>query len=358
MNTHFPQSLDFLLRLQTVNYATTAFVTELTMAHFIILVILPAFLEISTARRDTCDLLAAVGIRLTICPFVYEKLTNTEKLVWMHNHTVIYQRDKGKVSVGRPEDITSSGSLVLTNPKLTSAGVYQAQVYNMTGALMKSWSSFLCVMEKVPKPKLTYSCDKKSAMFNCDTVKSQDLRYAWTMDGKILMGETKSMLTIPLSKLKSKNSFTCSVSNQVSNEISDNVIPICPPSSQNLLCFPHKTVIAVLAGAAGIVIVLIIVIIALCCNQRRNKTPKRREKEEPRMLSLTRREVEADYETMHVPQSSQQPSPNPSPRAEHSEPKHEAEAGCDSLQPAAPKQGYDPSPVPKPRTKRPKTPDI
>ncbi|KAJ0029444.1 hypothetical protein NQD34_004441, partial [Periophthalmus magnuspinnatus] len=260
--------------------------TKPTMAYLIILVILPAFLDISAAKRETCELQAAVGIRLTICPFVYEKLTNTEKLVWLHNGTVIYQQDKGKVSVGKPEDITSSGSLVLTNPKFTSAGKYQAEVYNMTGAQMKSWSSFLCVMEKVPKPTVSYSCDKKSVIFSCNTGKAQDVRYSWTMDEKMLTGETRSTLTISLSKLKSVNSFTCTVFNQVSNEISDNVNPVCTsksPSTQNLMCFQQKTVMAVLAGAAGIVIILVIVIIALCFCRRQNKTPKRKEKEEPRM---------------------------------------------------------------------------
>ncbi|XP_072292027.1 uncharacterized protein [Eucyclogobius newberryi] len=330
------------------------------MAYLITLAILPTLFVISAAKKETCDLHAAIGIRMTL-PFVYEKLANTEKLVWRHNHTVIYQRDKGKVSDGKPDDITASGSLVLTNPKLTSAGVYQAQVFNMTGALMKTFNSFLCVMEKVPKPTLTYNCDPKSVRIYCHTVKAQDLRYSWTMDGKILKGEESSALTVASSKLQSKTSFSCSVSNQVSNEISDIVSPVCksqPPSSQNLLCFQPKTVLAVVTGAGAVVIVLVIVIVALCCCRRRNKSPERREKEEPRMLYLTQRETETDYETMHVPESSQEPSPKPSPSADDRKTIPEPEAAGVCLQPALPTQGQDPSPVPKPRTKRPHTPDI
>uniref|UniRef100_A0A8C6ULE3 Ig-like domain-containing protein n=1 Tax=Neogobius melanostomus TaxID=47308 RepID=A0A8C6ULE3_9GOBI len=280
------------------------------MAHVVIMLIFLASFGISATAKANCDLHAAIGIRLTL-PFVFEKLANTERLVWLHNHTIIYEGIKGKVSVGKPDDITSSGSLVLKNPKFTSAGVYQAQAYNATGALTKTWNSFVCVMEKVPKPTLSYNCDQKSVNFNCYTVKSQDLRYSWAMDEKVLTGETRSTLTIPLNKLKSKNSFTCGVVNQVSNEKSDAVSPTCAsqePSPQNLLCFHQKTVMAVLAGAVGTVIILVIVIIVLCCCQRRNKVPKRRERVEPRMLPLTSQEPETDYETMHhVPEMSPKP---------------------------------------------------
>lgn len=335
------------------------------MAHIVFLTILLASFGTSVTSKVTCDRHAAIGIRLTL-PFVFEKLAVIEKLVWLHNGTTVYQQVRGKVSVGKMDDITSEGSLVLKNPKLTSAGVYQAQVFNASGALIKTWTTFVCVMEKVPKPTLNFNCDQKSVNLICYTVKSQDLHYSWTMDDKILTGEARSTLTIPLSKLKPKNRFVCGVSNQVSNEVSDPLYPVCtsqPPSSQNQLCFPKKTVVAVLAGAGGTVIILLIVIIALCCCRRQNQLPKRREKEEPRMLSLARIEPEADYETMHhVPERSQEPSPKPSPkpspRAGHSTPKNDPETAGVSLQPAVPQEGQEPSPVPKPRTRRPNTPDL
>lgn len=328
------------------------------MGHIVILIIFLASFGISASTKVNCDLQAAVGIRLTI-QFDFEKLATTEKLVWSHNYTVIYQQDKGKVSVGKPDDITSSGSLVLKNPRLTSAGLYQAKVSNASGAVIKTWSTFVCVMDKVPKPTLTYACDQKSVKFSCNTVKSHDLRYSWTMDAKVLSGETTPVLMIPLNKLNSKNSFICGVSNLVSNEISDTVRPVCvsqPSSIQNQLCYPPKTVLAVLSGAVGLVIILVTVIIALCCCLRRLKQPKRREKvEAATMLSLTRREPETDYETMHyVPEMSLDPSPQPSPRATYSADK----SSSDSLQPPRPTEGLDPSPVPKPRTKRPNTPDL
>ncbi|CAL9696914.1 unnamed protein product [Knipowitschia caucasica] len=318
------------------------------MALLSILLIFTTILDITSARKETCDLHAAVGIRLAL-PFVFESVIESEKVVWWHNSTVIYQQDKGKVSVGKPEDINHRGSLVLINPKLASAGDYEAKVYNLSGAELKTWKGFLCVMEKVPKPTLSYSCDQKSVMFKCDTDKSQDLRYTWKMDDKVLAGETRVTLTLALSQLKSKNRFFCCVSNLVSNEISGIVSPVCnnpAATTQNLLCFRPQLVFAGLAGGVGVIIILVVAIVVLGCHRRRNTIPKRRDKKS----FSPQPQPDTDYETMTVPKDSPEPELELSLRADHQESVHEAEAAGDSR--------VDPSPVPKPRTKRTNTQDL
>lgn len=346
------------------------------MACFVILLelILFASFNISAAKKDTCDFYSAIGIGLML-PFSYEKLADTDRLSWRHNFTVIFHQERGRVSVGKPDDISTSGSLVLKNLKVQSAGIYQAQVSNGSGTLMKDWSYFVCVMDKVTKPMLSYSCDQKmkAINFNCDLGKTQDVRYSWAIDEKTLTGEARSTLSIPLSRLKAKHSVTCSVSNQVSNERSDPVNPVCEstsPSTQNLMCFRSQIVMAVLAGGGGLIVILFIVIMAMCCCRRRKRYPKHRGKEEARMLSLTKREadpVSMDYETMHAPEILPPPSPQLSPgagnhsasnNAPYNSPNNTAESGRNSLLLAAATEGQDPSPVPKPRTKRPQTPNI
>lgn len=331
------------------------------------LIILFGSIDISAAKTDCCDIHAAIGIRLRL-PFVYERLVNTEKLEWLHNDTVIFQQNKeGKVSVGKPDDICN-GSLELKNPKFTSAGIYQAKVYNASGTLIKEWRSFVCIMESVPKPTLKYVCDEKSqaVQLNCYIAKPQDLTYSWTMDEKLLTGETKDTLSMSLSSLKAKHSFSCRVTNRVSHERSATVHPGCKSSSPlqtNLWCFQSKTVMAVLAGGGGLILILFIIIIALCCCQRRNKSLTRRGKEEPRMLSLSKRESEPaspDYETMHTAEIC---PPPPSPKHSLKASNHNApgnapvtEGGSLHLTPAT--EAQTPSPVPKPRTKRPQTPNV
>ncbi|XP_056243374.1 uncharacterized protein LOC130176363 [Seriola aureovittata] len=334
-------------------------------------IILSGFINLlSAASKDTCDLSAAVGQSLTL-PLGYEGLVNTHVLKWTHNNTLIFYRQQGKVSVGKTEDISPSGSLLLKNLQFSSAGIYQADVLHPNGTLAKTWSGRLCVMDKAPKPQLTYVCDFKTRAvnLNCIVAKPQGLVFSWTLDEKTLTSETRQTLSISLEQLKGERSFTCSVANKVSKERSDTVRPACksptpsPPSPPPSLCFKSKTVVAVAAGGVSLILLLLIIIIVLCCCHRRDKTQMRlREKGELRMLSLTKREPDSTspvYETMHPSEDSPPPSPKHSQRACYqnvSEP--EAQMVNRPLQLPTAAEEQKPSPVPKPRTKNPQTSNI
>ncbi|XP_008274325.1 T-cell surface antigen CD2-like [Stegastes partitus] len=337
-----------------------------TMARFtasVGVIILLGFIDISAANKDACELYAAVGQSLTL-PFVYEGLANSHVLKWTHNNTLIFYRDQGKVSVGKPQDITATGSLLLKNLAFSSAGTYQTQVL-LNGTLVKTWTNRLCVMDKVSKPELSYVCDFKSSAvkLNCYVAKPQGLVYSWTLDGKTLTSETMQTLSISLTQLKGERSFTCSVANKASKESSEVVRPTCkspPPPPASLLCFPQKTVVAVLAGGAALIFLLLIITMVLCCRHRRNKTHmRRRDKEELRMLSVNKRDPDSTgpvYETMHPNENSPPPSPQPSPKACYqkvSQPEVQSENRLAQLSTTA--EGQKPSPVPKPRTKNPQT---
>ncbi|XP_028441850.1 SLAM family member 9 [Perca flavescens] len=305
-------------------------------------IILVGFINLSTAKKDTCDLYAGVGQNLTL-PFVYDGLANSHVLRWTHNNTIIFYREKGRVSVGKSEDISAAGSLSLKNLQFSSAGTYQANLLNPNGTLAKTWTHRLCMMDKVSKPQLTYMCDPKSSAvnLNCHAVYPQGLVFSWTLDEKTLTSETRQTLSISLAQLKGERSFTCSVANKVSKEKSDTVRPTCKgPPPPTLFCFTSTTVVAVLAGGASLILLLLIIIIILCCCHRRIKTQmRRRDKGELRMLSLKKREsdsISPEYETMH---------PN-----EYTE-NRPAQLSIVS-------EGQQPPPVPKPRTKTPQTPNI
>ncbi|XP_039663433.1 SLAM family member 9-like [Perca fluviatilis] len=305
-------------------------------------IILVGFINLSAANKDTCDLYAGVGQNLTL-PFVYDGLANSHLLRWTHNNTIIFYREKGRVSVGKIEDISAAGSLSLKNLQFSSAGTYQANLLNPNGTLTKTWTHRLCMMDKVSKPQLTYICDPKSSAvnLNCHVAYPQGLVFSWTLDEKTLTSETRQTLSISLAQLKGERRFTCSVANKVSKEKSDTVRPTCKgPPPPTLFCFTSTTVVAVLAGGASLILLLLIIIIILCCCHRRIKTQmRRRDKGELRMLSLKKREsdsISPEYETMH---------PN-----EYTE-NRPAQLSIDS-------EGQQPSPVPKPRTKTPQTPNI
>uniref|UniRef100_A0A8C3AJ44 Ig-like domain-containing protein n=1 Tax=Cyclopterus lumpus TaxID=8103 RepID=A0A8C3AJ44_CYCLU len=255
-------------------------------------IILSGFINLTAANKDTCDLHAVVGQSLTL-PFVYEELANSHVLRWTHNSTIILYRQQGKVSVGKPEDLSATGSLVLKNLQFSSAGEYQAKLLNPNGTLAKSWTGRLCMMDKVSKPQLAYICDPKSGAvnLNCHVANPQSWMFSWMLNEKTLTSETRPTLSISLAQLKGEMSFTCSVANKVSKEKSDTVRPNCKsPPPPPTICFKSKTVVAVLAGGAGLILLLLIIIIVLCiCHIRIKTQMRRRDEGEMRMHSLNKR---------------------------------------------------------------------
>uniref|UniRef100_A0A3Q1AYB0 Ig-like domain-containing protein n=1 Tax=Amphiprion ocellaris TaxID=80972 RepID=A0A3Q1AYB0_AMPOC len=228
-------------------------------------IFLLGFIDIS-ATKDICELYAAVGQQSLTLPFVYERLANSHLVKWTHNSTLIFYREQGKVSVGKPQDISATGSLFLKNLLFSSAGTYQAEVLYPNGTLAKMWTGRLCMMDKVSKPRLSYVCDFKfnAVNLNCDVVKPQGLVFSWTLDGKTLTSETRPTLSISLTQLKGEGSFTCTAANKASKEISDIVRPTCkspppppPPPPPPMLCFTRQTVVAALAGAAALILLFI-----------------------------------------------------------------------------------------------------
>lgn len=321
---------------------------------------------LSAANKDTCDFYGAVGESLTL-PFVYEGLTNTHVLKWTHNSTLIFHRQQGRVNIGKTEDVSATGSLLLRNLQFKSAGAYQADVLHSNATFSKTWSGRLCVIEKVAKPQLTYTCDFKSkaVKLNCDVAKPLGLTFSWTLDGKTLTSETKQTLSISLEQLKGERSFTCAAANKASVERSETVRPACespPPSPPppHSVCLTRKTVVAAAAGGVSVILLMLIIIIVLCCCLRRNKSKLRvEEKGELRMLSLSKREPDSSgpvYETMHPGEDSPSQTPKPSERACYQNVSElEAQIENRPLQLPTAAEEREPSPVPKPRTKGPQT---
>ncbi|XP_034444964.1 T-cell surface antigen CD2 [Hippoglossus hippoglossus] len=309
-------------------------------------IILSGFISISAAK-EACDHYAAVGQSLTL-RLDFKGLKNTHGLSWYHNAKILFDRQGGKVIVGKPGDVSATGDLQLKNLQFSSAGIYHADY----GISKEDWS--LCVMDKVSKPQLTYVCDFKSSTvnLNCDVSKPQGLDFSWMPDDT---SSTRQTLSV---SFKEQRSFTCSVGNNVSSARSDTVRPTCThpsPSPPNLLCFPSKTVVAAVAGGVSLILLLIVIVIVLCFYYRCNKTQKGlREKGAVRMLSVNMREpdISPDYETMNPTENPPPPSPKPPPRVcNQNVPPPEAQTGNGLLQLSTVAERQPPSPVPKPRTK-------
>lgn len=321
-------------------------------------VFLLGFFNLSASNKVVCDISATVGQSLTL-PSVYEELTNTNGLYWTHNNTPVFSREQSRVTVGKAEDISQNGSLILKNLQFSGAGTYQADVLISNNRVTK-WSGHLCVMDKLPQstiqPKLTYICDFKSntVNLNCNVPQQEGLVISWTLGKKTLPNETRRTLRIPLAQLKDEN-VMCSMENKASKENSNVVRPTCKsssPSPPKSHCFTLVTIAAVLAGGGGLILLLVIVIIILCCHHKRAKAQMRRmNKVKLSFPSLNKQQsgsISPDYETMHATEDYAWPSPKPSPRACY---KNDSQLEGQTLQLSTAAEEQKPSPVPKPRTK-------
>ncbi|XP_028287373.1 uncharacterized protein LOC114452319 [Parambassis ranga] len=329
------------------------------MASFIAIVLL-GLIDLSAANKDSCVLHAAVGQSATL-PFVYAGLTNSHVLRWTHNNTIVFYRQQGRVNVGKPEDVSPAGSLMLKNIKPSSAGTYQATVlHSLNNTLAKTWTGRLCIMDKVSKPQLSYACDFESnaVNLNCLITKAEGLVFSWTLDSKTITGETRQTLSVS-TEAKGQRTFMCSAANEVSKEYSNAVSPVCKgPTPPPVLCFTTRTVMIVVPAVIALICLLLVTVIALCCRYKSVKTQMRlRDIRDVRMVSLNKQEsvsISPEYETMHATEDLLPPCPQPSPRALYisqnvSQPGDQTENLLPELSAAA--GGQQPSPVPKPRTK-------
>ncbi|XP_019748982.1 uncharacterized protein LOC109529906 [Hippocampus comes] len=326
-------------------------------AVLLIAVVLRGSFAMPPADKDACDLYGAVGQTMEL-PFVYNRLANTDVLRWTHNGTIIFNREQTRVSVGKPEDVSKTGSLLLKNLKLSSGGWYQVTVRHPNRTLVTMWTGRLCAMDKVSQPRLGYICDLRTGFVNlsCDVANPHESFFSWTVDDVNLLGATKQTLNVSLDREKS---FACRVRNRFSAERSDAVRPACKTPAataatpSTLFCFTPKTIIAALAGVAALFLALLVVVAASCRRCGRKKTRKRvLGKGDLGMVSVRQQRSELnspEYETMSPADVPTSAFPEPLPRTRQSS------ENLVQLEQAAAK---DPSPVPKPRTKNPQTPNM
>ncbi|XP_039902797.1 T-cell surface antigen CD2-like isoform X2 [Simochromis diagramma] len=182
----------------------------------------------STGSQDDC-VYAATGSTFTV-PLRYE-LKESDHLKWIKDTSVVFYRRQKQVTIGKNDDVDSTGSLKLTQLTKDKSGRYRPEVYtegiNVGGDLQ---SVRLCVLDRVQKPKVTVMCagDKTNVSFTCNVIKSENnFQIKWFMGDKpVAEKETGKELTRPAEDVLNAR-FSCNVSNPVSSEISQPVQQEC-----------------------------------------------------------------------------------------------------------------------------------
>lgn len=74
------------------------------------------------------------------------KMDRSDRLKWILNSTVIFERRGKELSLGKQEDVSQNGSLLLKNVDKLKEGKYQPEIYNNGKAKGNLKSMYLCVL--------------------------------------------------------------------------------------------------------------------------------------------------------------------------------------------------------------------
>uniref|UniRef100_UPI003AAF75E0 T-cell surface antigen CD2-like n=1 Tax=Centroberyx gerrardi TaxID=166262 RepID=UPI003AAF75E0 len=274
----------------------------------------------STVSQDGCDSYVPAGQAFSL-PLKYKDYKSaSHSLKWQHNGSPIVYLRQGTFAIGSEGDIDQDGSLKLTSLKKGSRETYTSEVYR-DGMQIHRDSVTLCVLGKVSKPEVTFTCVKSTVTFSCKVAQAQDVTFKWIQNGKAVE-ETKPTLSRPLKQLTTESSFNCNVSNPVSHELSEPVKSTCVSQStqdskipEKLFGFDFWTMVGILAGGGGLILLLIVISI-ICCNRARRKRHKQLKDEEELRLNFSheQQQQQQHHRHHHHHHHQQQPAGHTGPR--------------------------------------------
>ncbi|KAG7503205.1 T-cell surface antigen CD2 [Solea senegalensis] len=256
----------------------------------ITLLLLCCFIISTTDAQDKCDHYVTVGESFTVT-LKNHRLSDSEKLKWLKDNTLIVDRKAARngaeprFSKGSKDDIDQNGSLKLKKINKDQAGKYTPEVMSADGISIKDLESVhLCVMDRVPEPKVQTQCQSQAkAKFTCSVKPASDIKYEWLLNNQTMKGQ-KSPTLIYNTKNLGTDSFRCKVSNQVSSLTSDSVPDPCYKPS---FVFPKQflgySIWIFVGGGGGVVLVLIVVVIVCCVWAKRKKSLQIKDEEELRL---------------------------------------------------------------------------
>ncbi|XP_043105279.1 hepatocyte cell adhesion molecule-like [Puntigrus tetrazona] len=215
------------------------------------------------------------------------KLQEEYELKWTHNKNRVYFKKGSKVKV-KELDVDEDGSLILTDVQKDKSGEYKGIVYDSEGSLIKETVQQLCVLEPVSEPTVVVECVEKGVNLTCSAENHREVLVSW-MRNHMEANVTHAFLHISLSEIKSGDSFSCTVSNQISQKSAKEVQPACSDADTSekrfLFGLDSWLMLVILTGGGSFLILFIICLVAVCCCCGRNKRKAKRE-EQHQLVSL------------------------------------------------------------------------
>ncbi|KAL1269296.1 hypothetical protein QQF64_031585 [Cirrhinus molitorella] len=219
--------------------------------------------------KKTCKKELLEGTSCTIKLITKNEIKPNE-IKWFHvtSETLILRWKDGDIKniaegVSKEED----GSLTFKNVSLKNAGKYKYHAFNVDGTEIGTGEEEIQVYAKAPKPTLTFDCDAdRNATLTCDAENRTDLTLSWYIEDKIIQNEKNPQLFLIFYQTRENKTYSCGVSNPVSNEQSENITVLCygPSPLDNFM-------VSILAGGGAILLLLSVLIICTCRRCRQQK---------------------------------------------------------------------------------------
>lgn len=229
---------------------------------------------------DSCKYKKTEGERLEI-KLEYLNLNDKDELKWTKKDNnikklVLHKKRGAKL---KPDE---TGSLVISSVKMENASTYDVEVYK-DGRLEFNRSIQVCVYEKLNKPMVNFTCDKKIIKVACilNFKYSVTPSFKWLQNGKDMK---KNQENLEISNQEDAQNYECIISNEMSSSQSDKVKVTCAKST--LFGIDFWLMVAILAAGGGLVLVLTIVLLSCSCYRCRQKKQHQKDEEELRLSNL------------------------------------------------------------------------
>ncbi|CAL8309255.1 unnamed protein product [Merluccius merluccius] len=222
---------------------------------------------------------------------LHYKLNAGDTLTWKLGETIVFSGVSGEMGYR-----VDQGALVLPPQGLDKVGqkqVYYLEVYDNQGKRRTPWETSVCVLEKVPRPTLEFTCEDEAVVFNCTVPKTQGLLFAWHVDKVLQKSKTNTM-----SRKRQEDEeleVRCTVSSKAENLESVLVKSNCSREASVWSFISKWPMMYILAGAAGLVLLLLIITIVCCVRARRRKTNRHQVEGELR-LAWTNQTAQQDQQ--------------------------------------------------------------
>ncbi|KAL4608503.1 T-cell surface antigen CD2 [Arapaima gigas] len=194
------------------------------MLKMLIAAVLLAVTAAARESREAC-ILKAVGDDATI-PLNFSHLAALDELIWKNDKMAVFRRKKNIVTKLDRCNVMEDGSLKLLNLTLRDSGWYEAEVYGFSGTQLKRTRAQVCVLERVSRPWLNYTCDENVVLTCVSGGPSRPVTFSWTQNGNAVEGEQGASIMLP-GRSGHGDVFSCTARNEVSAESSNTVSVVC-----------------------------------------------------------------------------------------------------------------------------------